>query len=176
MTSRRTALISFALLAALALIGPAAAKAGEVPQSLEPIYDSYFRIQKALASDNLAAAKTGYALLQQAAEKARTSAQTASAADWNDPLEAVGNASHKGAVAKTLEEAREAFGAVSTSAVGLAEHFGANFEIHVMFCSKAAGGAGAVWMQREEAMSNPYMGQADPSCGELRKTLKAAQP
>jgi len=168
------AALGLALLAALAGFGPAPATAGEVPKSLEPIYDSYFRVQNALVSDNLVAAKTGYALLQHAAEQAKTSAQTASAADWNDPLEAIGSASRRGVAAGSLDDAREAFGAVSTSAVGLAEHFGAGFEIQVMFCPKAAGGAGAVWMQREQETANPYMGKANPSCGEHRKTLKPA--
>ena len=170
-TSAAARAFCFVLLIALAGFVPTPA-AGEVPQSLHPVYENYFRVQKALASDDLKGAKSGFAMLQKASTEAQTSAQTGSAAEWNDPLTEIGKASRRGAVAGTLDEAREAFAAVSTTAVGVAEHYGTKLEVHVMFCPKAIGGAGATWMQVEQATSNPYLGKADLNCGERRKSLK----
>lgn len=97
----------------------------------------YEQIRAALADDNLSAA--------QAAAKALPEAKAVAAA-------------------ASITDARKAFKALSTQAVGLARGRPGFFIAH---CSMFPGGAD--WVQTTDQLSNPYWGKSMPHCGELVK-------
>lgn len=108
------------------------------------ILSSYTKVASALAADDLAAAKTA----------AKEVAEHATMSDKNKAIAAKANAVAKAA---KIEEARDAFKALSDAVVPLAA---GDKKYTVMNCPMAGD-----WVQVGKDVKNPYMGKAMLTCG-----------
>jgi len=71
------------------------------------------------------------------------------------------------AYAKSIEDARKHFKALSDVAIPIAKD---EKKMHVAHCPMAMGGKGANWLQKvEDEVQNPYMGAKMPHCGKIVK-------
>lgn len=113
-----------------------------------PVLDSYVKVSKALANDDLAAAKTAAAELVEVSKSEKQEAISAEAA--------------KVAAATSLGVARKAFKAVSAEAAKLAA---GKDGYHLMTCPMVD----ADWVQKSTTIENPYMGKAMLDCGTEKK-------
>lgn len=145
---RRTLVIGLLLAAATAV------RAGD---PLATLLDPYFRVQAALSDDSVeGVAADGAAIAAAARVLGAPAAPIAEAADTL-------------AAASSLAAARAAFGALSDAVIAYAE------------TTKAAPGEGVTtmvcpmankqWLQKGEAVSNPYFGKAMKTCGEKKKSV-----
>lgn len=71
--------------------------------------------------------------------------------------------------AEDLETFRKCFAPVSEALALMVESFGIYppQPVYKMRCPMAFDGQGAVWLQKEKEVRNPYFGEAMPSCGEV---------
>ena len=62
---------------------------------------------------------------------------------------------------------------MSHAAIDLEKRFGhpGTQTWHLAFCPMAFDKAGAVWLQRDEVVHNPYFGASMPRCGTIRAAL-----
>ncbi|MDA0347698.1 MAG: DUF3347 domain-containing protein [Verrucomicrobia bacterium] len=109
------------------------------------IIDQYEAVTEGLVQDNLDTAKNASSKL------------AASARDAGNP--SIANTASKVAVAKSLEDARGAFRNLSSQVIKLSQ---GNSDYTVMTCPMVENGR---WLQSDDKVSNPYMGQKMPGCG-----------
>lgn len=120
---------------------------GEAPLASAVEFDGYFKIQEALAADDLEAARVAAAAIPDEA----SAAAIASTAD--------------------IAEAREAFRSLSGEMIARAKEDGVPgletvFHAH---CPMAFGNTGGSWLQRSDTLANPYFGAMMLRCGTLRE-------
>jgi hypothetical protein len=119
------------------------------------LLDPYFRIHARLADDSVEGVRADAKLIA-------THAQTMGEGGKpiTDAATALGRSSD-------LDGAREAFGRLSDALIEWAEH--ADFEATVMYCPMAD----KSWLQKGDAVKNPYFGSAMLNCGEKKKKAKS---
>lgn len=137
--------IGFASIGAAADGNQKAKQEAHDPQAISHIVDRYEAVSEALVQDNLEAAK----------DSASTLADTAQRQDKPN----IAQAADEVAGASSLEEARGSFKALSSEVIALAKE---NEEYTVMKCPMVENGR---WLQSDEQVANPYMGQKMPGCG-----------
>lgn len=116
----------------------------------------YEKVRAALASDDLAAAKSAAApLAKDLAAVAKEQSKAQPAAD----------AAKKLASAASLAEAREAFKAVSKRAVHYAQ---GQKGFYIANCPMVDGGGGD-WVQTSTKIRNPYFGKSMLTCGSIKE-------
>jgi hypothetical protein len=130
----------------------AAASAADLPASL---LDPYLRMHMALAADKMDAVRTDAGALAKAA------------ADAGEPAKKVAEAAQKLERAGDLKAARAAFGDVSDALVAYAKATGATLPsgVKMAFCTMD----NKPWLQKGDAIQNPYYGSEMSTCGEFRK-------
>jgi len=145
----------------------------DMKSALQPLFEAYFELKKALASDDL--------------EKARNAGKAMNAAlgnvDMNlfkgdthniwmklsSDLQAdVQHAEHLG----DIKDIRAKFIAISKDIIAMAESFGPFSEpYYVQHCPMADSNKGADWLSKDKEILNPYFGKAMLTCGEITKTI-----
>jgi len=150
MTRRQT--LSLVLPALLLIAVNAPMRAADLPTTLT---DPYLRIHVALADDKLDGVASSARALSQEAQKLGAPAR---------PIAA--NAT-KLAAARDMTAARTAFGDLSDAMMAYAKSTGATFgrEINVAYCPMAK----KSWLQKGQAITNPYYGKSMLTCGEIKK-------
>ena len=137
--------------------GSAAAVPVKLPQQVASVFDSYGRIQEALAKDSLEGVAANAQVIAKAAKEDAAGSLPAGLAQQSDTL----------AGAKDLAGARKAFKGLSDSLIGYAAknpHVAGYYrQVH---CSMAD----ASWLQTGSVVNNPYMGKAMARCGEFVTT------
>lgn len=142
-------------------------------RALEPVVGSYLGVQERLAEDDLEAARA--AMRQLDREVAGLDAPPGTEAEaWRAIAGPLGEAARAGAAAPGIEEARGDFERLSASVIALLGRFGDPLEapLRLAFCPMAFSGRGAEWVQRGEAIDNPYFGATMRRCGEVRATVE----
>jgi len=113
--------------------------------------DAYFAIGKALFGDNLEGVKK-------------------SAGGIDDKYFSMMASS------KDINTAREIFAEVSTVILNKLKVSGQNTKsIYKYFCPMAFDNKGAIWLQDNKDIANPYFGSVMPKCGELQETLSGSK-
>ena len=142
--------------------GPSAAGSEQIDALLAP----YLEVRRLLAEDKLDGVSVKMAELRMAAqnlsdhpdEKVRTQARAI--------------AERAGVKAENLKEARVAYKGVSEAMVELVKAVPPSNKvadtIYVAYCGMAK----APWLQTTQTLSNPYMGQEMPECGEIKEIIK----
>ncbi|MCO5067304.1 MAG: efflux RND transporter periplasmic adaptor subunit [Kiritimatiellae bacterium] len=124
-------------------------------ESFNALLHAYLDLAGALANDDLDGAHANAAQLQEAAKadfpRIATHATTLVAA-------------------KSLDTARIAFGLISQPVVAIAREHAADLRerAFIAFCPMANDDKGAEWLQRTEAILNPYFGDEMLTCGVIR--------
>lgn len=74
--------------------------------------------------------------------------------------------------AEDLETFRQCFALVSEAMALIVENFGIYPQqpVYKIRCPMAFEGQGAIWLQKEKEVRNPYFGEAMPGCGEVIET------
>lgn len=144
-------LFGFALAAPLVMAEETTAPATEAtPKTIPPLFDGYLAISDALFQDDLAATKEAAAAMVKL--------------DQAGPLSPAAKAI---AESTKIADARNHFVTLSEVAIPIAK----KLEIlHVAHCPMASENQGADWLQASaDQVQNPYMGQAMPRCGSIKK-------
>lgn len=141
-----------ALTIAAGLLGASMAVAAELPKAL---VDPYLAIQSALAADSTG----GVADAAKAIE--------AAAAPLGADAVPVATTAKKLNAAKTIGDARGAFGELSAALVDYAAKAKADLpaDLRVAYCPMAD----KPWLQTEKEIKNPYYGSAMLTCGVFKK-------
>ena len=133
--------------------GACAADNGALTGPIKAVYAHYLKIQSSLAKDSM----TGVGENAAAIAKAVHNDASALPATVATEAEMLANTSD-------LKSARDAFKPLSDSLIKyLADHHVKNAYVEV-YCPMAQ----ASWLQANKKVSNPYMGQTMPDCGEIR--------
>ena len=143
----KTRLACFAVVSMV--MAAAFANAADVPA---PLIDAYLKVQTELAGDQLQPAIEGAKTLSSEAAKAGESADKVRAA------------ADKLVAAKTIEGARTAFGELSDTLIALLGGK-AGGDLNVVACPMNK----KSWVQKGEAIRNPYFGKSMLTCGEIKK-------
>jgi hypothetical protein len=123
--------------------------------AMKAIVTSYLEIQGRLVADNINGVKpAARAIGEQAARMGQAGVAIAKAAKGMEE-------------AADIKAAREAFGGLSDAviAVGDAEGWKDIPNVRVAFCPMVR----KSWIQKEDAIKNPYYGTAMSTCGEFKK-------
>jgi len=143
---------------------------------LGALYAAYFAMHRSLASDKfdgaLAAATTGKAALAKVEMKL---VKGQDHMDWMAFDEALKTVLTDAADAKDIKALRESFARYSEQMTALARRFGppTGDDIYQMKCPMAFGDRGAIWLQDDKKLSNPYRPDM-PTCGEIQDVLSPA--
>lgn len=124
-------------------------------EALTGILDPYFRIQTQLTEDRMDTVK------------ADTSEIAKAAAGLGAPAASIAGAAKELSGAADIDAAREAFGKLSTAVIAYAESTKASIGANTatVYCSMA----NKSWLQKGNAVKNPYYGKAMLTCGEIKK-------
>lgn len=131
---------------------------------------AYFEVQQALANDNLGAAQ------EHAKQLLGDSKEAACPMEEKDGCQAIQSAAKDIAKASEIAEARKAFLQLSEQFIAQVEESGTSREhLYKMRCPMAFNNKGAVWLQSNISVKNPYYGATMLSCGVNQADLAAKQ-
>lgn len=141
-------------------------------EDLGAVLQHYLKIQKALAADDLAAARASGTQLMRSIAAVRPESEPAKRA-WSRLHEPFSRAAKRLADATQIDNARQHFFALSTTTKTLLRTFGNPLDqpIRVAHCPMARDGRGADWLQTPETIDNAYFGAEMPTCGEIEQSL-----
>jgi len=160
----------------------------QIPQSLEVpaefqsqlvrLWEAYLSLQQALAGDN-------YSLAQQAATHSQTSLSAIDAKPLAEDAHQVWKKEYSNLVhilqsmnqAEDLKSIRESFSLLSDELMVLINIFdsGGFGTVYRLYCPMAFGSRGAMWLQKEKQVRNPYFGQAMLKCADPAELI-SSQP
>lgn len=144
--------------------------------ALEPVYESYFTIQMALAGDDLSQTKDGFAALNKSAQAVNMSLfKGGSHMAWMDLSGKIKDISKSGISTKDLKKSRELFRDLSKRMIDLNKSFGhgSGQDFFLTFCPMANNNQGAYWLQTVDTVYNSFYGASMLRCGSIEDTLKA---
>lgn len=128
------------------------------PAAIAKLLPDYFKLQNALANDNLALAQMALKAMKKQAGDSEALATLLGAM----------------LAAKDIDGIRQPyFQLLSELSVGALKQDPSAYDgaVYEMFCPMADNGAGAPWLQDNDTLANPYFGQMMSTCGEARGTL-----
>ncbi len=137
------------------------------PEFVDTLVAPYLAIQKALASDDLDAAKTGANSFLDAMKHAPHEGEAhEQAADLSTPAKTIADTGD-------IKAARSSFLALSHEMISLVKHVGTSkdTDLFVAHCPMAFGGKGGDWMQSDKEVTNPYYGAMMLHCGSIQKQV-----
>jgi len=141
-----------------------------VARALADLVSTYLKIQGALAGDNADAAARAAAALDSSVPTSGLDQLTGDAADaWRTSHAAAGQAAQGIAQAEDIRGMRVAFQELTEHVAALARRFGdpTGRTLFVLRCPMAFDGAGAIWLQTDREVRNPYFGSQMFSCGRV---------
>ncbi|MBN2684612.1 MAG: efflux RND transporter periplasmic adaptor subunit [Pontiellaceae bacterium] len=150
--------------------------ANEIPEvfsrQMETVVQAYFDIQGALAADDAAASIEAAKATQGKLTQVQMELLTGDAhMTWMKHLKSLNTALNKLETDDSIESLREDFYILSQQLEQTIETFPIPTLIYQAFCPMAFDNTGAIWLQDNQEISNPYFGQAMPGCGEIKKAL-----
>lgn len=146
----------------------------EAQLALEPVYQAYFKVQMALANDNLEEAGKAYSTIERNVtdvDMARFKDEAHSR--WMNIARALEHAARLGKSAGSIAGARDAFFELSQAVIELHDTFGhaAEAPYYLTFCPMTRDNAGAYWLQEDNVVWNSFYGEAMLRCGEIKQEL-----
>jgi Cu(I)/Ag(I) efflux system membrane fusion protein len=142
-------------------------------ESIAPVASAYLEAQEALAADDVDRAKVALGGLAAAVNDLDPPGGRPLREAWQESASTLGGHARHAANAATIGELRSAFEHVSHALERVLQRFGnpSDAPLRVAFCPMAFDSRGARWIQRDEALSNPYYGAAMLRCGEFRAVV-----
>ena len=145
--------------------------------ALTSVYNAYFSAQAALANDDLKKSKNDLSSLGEAVraiDSKNAGLQGTAEQRWNEYQKELQNHTQHAQHWSTIAEVRKAFESISNTLLTIEKEFGHGGDqtFYEIFCSMAFDKAGAVWLQTEKEVKNPYFGASMLRCGEVRSEMK----
>jgi len=145
--------------------------------TLNSLYSNYFISQKALAEDNAPSAKQALLEIRRIANqsaKAEFSINKDKRDKWQELSTKLMHQTHTLGSAESIDEIRKTFEAVSKTVLEIEQIFGHSGEdnFYQMYCPMAFDNKGAIWIQTDSSVNNPYFGSSMLKCGEVRETYR----
>ena len=146
----------------------------DAKKSLQPLFDNYFKLKDALASDDCENAKASGVAMNNSLGKIDMNLFKADAhSQWMQQSTALKAALQHIEHLSDFKDIRENFIKISDSMIAIAESFNPlSTTIYIQNCPMADSNKGADWLSKEKEILNPYFGQAMLGCGENTKTIK----
>ncbi len=151
-------------------------------RSLDPVYNSYLKLQEALAADQLINAIEHKTTLEKSITDLAKSNIIDSVDDnvkhaWNQAISLMPedkNIDVSDASDEAIAALREDFERLSFVILTLEAAFGHSgiTTVHRAYCPMAFDFKGAEWLQRSNVVNNPYFGDMMLRCGEIRQEYK----
>ncbi|MEX2577437.1 MAG: efflux RND transporter periplasmic adaptor subunit [Verrucomicrobiales bacterium] len=140
---------------------------------VDEVTRAYFDVQKALADDDLEAAKQrAEALRNSLSDRLIALPEEEAAEAWLEIQEALSSSAAAIEEASKIEEARAPFEPLSVAAEEMILRFGTgDLDVYKAHCPMAFGNQGADWLQEDETILNPYFGASMLKCGEITEQL-----
>lgn len=136
-----------------------------------PVVETYLAVQRALAEDDVSAARSAAESLVAAIDTVALTGDAA--ASWRALGEPLRNQALRVSGAADIDAARVAFEPLSDALRRVLATFGNPTDglLHVAYCPMAFDNEGASWVQEGRAIDNSYFGDAMRTCGEVRTEL-----
>jgi Cu(I)/Ag(I) efflux system membrane fusion protein len=147
----------------------------EALMNLTSLYDAYFRIQMALASDDLAAATAGYRDALNKTMGVDITLFIGRAHDrWMEFSTEIHRHAIAGAGAADIESSRRAFDELSQVFIEIHGSFGhvGEEDYFLTYCPMANDNSGAYWLQTVDTVYNSFYGASMLRCGIIRETFR----
>ena len=141
---------------------------------LDGVFSAYFMMHQALSQDKLKGAQRSSQNLLNALDNVDTKLLEGSAhTTWMKEHQSITDNAQGIAGSNDIESARSEFITLSKSLYRVAKQFGTSGTQPVLrfYCSMAAEGKGAYWLQNKTGVENPYYGSAMFACGEQVETI-----
>jgi Cu(I)/Ag(I) efflux system membrane fusion protein len=154
--------------------GAEVVESSESVRALDPVYETYFDVQMALAADDLKRAKDVARELRARLGKVdMTLFSPTGHTVWMRLERRLSDEASRIAGAVDMTSARDAFYSLAGTVIELETSFGhADSRDHfISFCPMARNNKGASWLQDDDTIFNPFFGASMLRCGEIRKTL-----
>ncbi len=149
-------------------------ESAEAVQALTPIYNAFFNVQMALASDDLQAAKKAANVLREQTGKVDMTLFSSSGhMQWMKLSDKLSDYSSSVAKSDDIETARKGFYNLAKTIVTLHNTFGHSDakNYYLTFCPMANDNKGAYWLQTVDTVYNSFYGEMMLRCGEIKDTL-----
>ena len=146
-------------------------------ETIAPVMIAYLEGQERFVADDLVGAQEALSRLAEAVNEIEPPGARPVREAWRETASVLSGNARKAASAETLGASRSAFEQVSLAAQGVLERFGnpTDETLRVAFCPMAFDSRGARWIQRDEAVQNPYYGDAMLRCGEFRASVQPGE-
>ncbi|MEQ8549285.1 MAG: efflux RND transporter periplasmic adaptor subunit [Cyclobacteriaceae bacterium] len=146
----------------------------DAKKSLEPLFDNYFKLKDALASDDFEKAKASGVAMNNSLGKIDMNLFKADAhSQWMQQSTALKAALQHIEHLGVIKALRDSFMGISNAMITIAETFNPiPYPTYVQHCPMADSNKGADWLSNGKEILNPYFGEAMLSCGETTKTIK----
>ncbi len=141
---------------------------------LDPVFSAYFMMHQALSQDDEKDATANAIKLLKSLNRVNMKLLEGPAhMAWMKELKSIKNSAQRIAESKDIESARSAFISLSESLYRVTKQLGTSGSQPVLrfYCSMAAGGKGAYWLQNKTGVENPYYGSTMFKCGEQVETI-----
>lgn len=151
-------------------------ESSEAVDELTPLYDAFFDVQMALASDDLAAAKKAAERVESQAGKVDMSLFSHDGhSRWMELSEKISQHAGSLGTSENIVAARERFYSLAGAVIELHESFGHadKRNYYLTFCPMANDGKGAHWLQAVDTVYNSFYGESMLRCGKIKKSLAA---
>lgn len=141
-------------------------------KKMKPLYEAYFSLQKALASDDPKGAKASYIKLRVLVQR-RLSAKGPARMIWEKIRAQLYDTVKHGLKHKELAGQRRAFEGVSKAMIRLDQQIGhaGMKEYYLAYCPMAFNNRGANWLQQKKGILNPYFGSKMLQCGSIKQSF-----
>ncbi|MEI6891854.1 MAG: efflux RND transporter periplasmic adaptor subunit [Pontiella sp.] len=151
---------------------------GDVPkrfsQALEASVRAYFDIQQALGSDHSEGAKTATEAFQKKLQQIDMGLlEGAGHGVWMEQFKQLNASTIQLRSAASIETQRAAFHSLSQQLALTLRTFPIELPVQQAFCPMAFKDTGAIWLQSNQEIFNPYFGAMMLRCGEIQATLGA---
>ncbi len=148
--------------------------AKEFKNQLKQVFEQYLVLKDAFTNDdNGEAKKSAEALLKSMSKVDMKLLEDHEAHNhWMLIQEEVTASSKSISKTSKIEEQRKHFKHLSAHLIKAVKLFGVDQKVYEQFCPMADDNKGATWLSLSKEIKNPYLGEAMPTCGEIRSTIE----
>ncbi|MAX79803.1 MAG: efflux transporter periplasmic adaptor subunit [Crocinitomicaceae bacterium] len=146
----------------------------DAKKSLQPLFDNYFKLKIALASDDFEKAKASGVAMNNSLGKIDMNLFKGDAHSlWMQQSTALKPSLQHIEHLGDIKAIRGKFISISNLMIAIAESFAPlSTAIYIQNCPMADSNKGADWLSLDKEIQNPYFGESMLSCGENTKTIK----
>jgi Cu(I)/Ag(I) efflux system membrane fusion protein len=154
---------------------PMANVSSDFRKQLDLVLDSYLELQASLAADDVRAATDAGARVNRALQKLDISLlQEDAHRVWLEAFEKIKAGLGLILKAEDIEGIRRGFEPLSVGLAEAIDHLGVDRDksLFELYCPMAFNDTGALWLQEDQDIRNPYFGAAMLQCGEVQRQLR----